>query len=609
MTIQLQHRVLTNTALPYITNESVISGTPRFVAGSNVKTSISGFSERRPGFPTYTADNYSTDKIRRFHTFRRWGADFYAFLVEVESAACKVYKQRVGTDATFVLIHTDSVSTEPFDFAVSANHIFFGNGTDMKKYDGTTVTNWGITAPAAAVGTSLAAGALSPTIGYKYVIAWENDTTGHISSPSPLMAAYVVPVAQNVTITGNTTTDAQVDRVRIYRTTDGGSIYFEHPSSPITYATWTGSGLADSSADTALKSTIAPLQSQNNRPTAGKCAKWFAGRLWVAVGDKVYYSGWEEIPLGTSDMPEECFPIDNYFPFGQEVIGLGVAGDPVTGGSLIVLCDGGIHAIDGDSLDTFKRRTIARKGRGLRNRACVTEHNKLVVWLDASNTVQYTDGHRIEELSVPIRPDLASITHASAALTSHDDGVNHWLLLMDGGNSKLLVFDTDAEQWMVPWDITSMEAIYSGETAAGTWKLLLGRGGKPLAMNLTTYQDEGSNYAASATLGLIDIVLDKPDSLGSVVHVGVERNSVANSAVGLLTDEDPSGATYTALASISGNPVDPWARTNGTNLVEKQYKTENGPIARRASVKLEWAAANSNFKTYSVDIAYTVRPQ
>lgn len=612
MALDLKHRTVANMALPYITNASPIAGSPRFVAGSNVMTSIKGYAERRPGFPTYTSDNYASDKIRRFFTWNTWAGVFFVMMCEVESAATKVYKLKVGTDATFVLIHTDATSTEPFDFAVAANHVFFCNGTDMKKYDGTTVTNWGITAPAAAVSTAFSATGLSPTVGYKYVIAWENQTTGHISSPSLVMTSYVVPVNQKVVISGNTTTDAQVTHVRMYRTADGGSTYFEHPSSPITYATWTASGFTDSSADITLKSNLAPIQGQNNRPPPAKGLRWFAGRLWVFAGDRAYYSGWEEIPLGTSDMPEECFPEDNFFPFGQEVTGLGVAGDPTGGdsigstGALIVLCGGAVHRVTGDSLTTFSRGTIARKGRGVRNRATVIEHNKLVYWLDVSNTVQYTDSNEIAELSLPIRPDLATISHANAAMTSFDDGLHHWIVLMDGGNGKLLAFDTDTKQWMPPWAITGLETIQSGETSAGTWKLFLGRSGKPLAMNAASYLDEGSSFTGSVTLNLMDIVDDQPDARGSVFHVGVERNAIANSSVGLLTDEDPTTGTYTNLALIDGNPTEDPTRVQGTDLVEKHYKTESGPIARRASVKLDWDAADSNFKNYALDIAYRV---
>jgi hypothetical protein len=517
----------------------------------------------------------------------------------VTSTQSIVYKRRIGTDATFVSLFT-SASTEPFDFAVANNHVFFCNGTDMQKYDGTTVSNWGITAPSAAVSISLGAGAITATAGYQYVICWENQTTGHISSPSPI-SALTVPVLQDVTITGSTTTDAQVTHVRIYRTADGGSIFFEHPSSPVTYATWTGTGLVDSTAnDELLGSAFAPLQNQNNPPVASKGPVWFAGRLWTFAGDTVYYSGWEEIPIDTSDAPEECFPIDNFFPFGQEVIGLAT-----TTNALLVICAGTIFKITGDTLDSFKRDTLANR-RGTRNRATVTSNGKICAWLESSNTIQYTDSVQVQELSLPIRNDISSIDHAQAAMTFHDDGLHHWLVLMDGGAGKLRIYDQDKEQWMPPWTITGLTAIHSGEVAAGTLRLMAGRSGRPVEMSLTTYADEGNAYAASLTTGLSVIAEEaSPDSPAYVDYISLERDSNALSDVSLLVDDDPISGTFT---SLFGNEREPPFRTNGVALLEKQYPTERGPVARRASVKFDWPATTSNFALYSYDLAYKEKP-
>lgn len=615
----LKHKTITNTAIPYFTNTSITDDRLRLItSSSNILTSSKGFLERAPGFAAYTADDYaSSESIKRFFTWRRWDGTFYVMICVIESAPStfsKVYKVKVGTDTTFQLIHTDSTSAEPFDFAVANNHIFFCNGTDMKKWDGTTVTGWGITGPSAAVSTALAAGALSPTTGYKYVIAWENSTTGHISSPSPLMAAFVIPSAQNVTITGNTTSDAQADKVRIYRTADGGSSYFEHPSSPIAYSTWAASGLVDSSADTALKTNTAPAQDQNDPPPAAYGLRWYAGRLWVFVGDKAYYSGFEEIPLGTSDMREECFPPDNYYSFGQQVKGLGLTGGAVNNlydqsSALIVLCDIGINKVTGDTRANFKRETIT-KSRGLKNRACVTEHDKLTVWLDASNTIQSTDAVSVQELSIPIRDRIESITHADCSLASFDDGTKNWIVLLAkvAQNANIFAYDVDVKMWMPPWhQSTVLTQIGSGEIAAGTKRLFLANDGKPEYMTTGAYLFNGAAFTAIALLGLLPIS-DNPDDAAAVRYVAVERNNIANAGVAILTDEDPSVGGGTNLATISGNPADPPLRTNGQSLIEKRYSTESGPVARRASLELTWAAANSNFKLYSIDIAYESRP-
>lgn len=624
MPLDLHHRTLTNTALPYITNCSVTDSRPRFVSGSNnCMTSLKGFVERRPAWGAYGATTQiATGRIKRIFGWQKWAGAFYVMLsvIDPTTTFSKVYKQKIGTDADFVELTAaaDTGTAEAYDYATSNNYVFFGNGTSMWKYDGTTVTRWGITGPTAAVSTALGGTGLSPTTGYKYQIAWLNNTTGHTSSPSPYMAAYVKPVNQTVTISGNTTSDTQVTHVRIYRTADGGTTYFEHPASPIVYATWVSSGYADSTADTALLTQTAPALDQNDQPPALKGITWYAGRLWGFAGMRVYYSGFEEIPVGTTDMPEEAFPPDNYYAFGQEVTGLAVAGaetkntvDANQGGILMVFCSGSIHSIQGDSITNFRRGTIVSAGRGCRARTAIAVSDGMVAWLDSSNTVQISDGITIKELSRDIRPDIAIIAHGAASMAFHGTGIYRWLLLADGetGVDKCHVYDLDLEQWMPPWTGQNIKALAQVETAAGTFRLLAGINGLVHNLTTSTYHDgvaPGNPFAAVAVLGLIDIVEDKPSESGSVLHVGLESNAVAATTVSVLTDEDPVDgvAGFVSLSAITGNPVVPHARTAGTSLIENHYKTESGPIARRASVKINWAAANSNFKTYSIDIAY-----
>lgn len=145
----LLERHLRNTAFAFVTAPAPTDTTPKYVAGSNLMTSYKNYTELRPGFGVgtnlETAPTTFGDPIMRTFCWRRWGGTFYIMLCTVGVVA-KVYKLAIGTDASFGLIWT-STSAEPFDFVVSNNFCFFGNGTDMKKFDGTTVTKWGITAP------------------------------------------------------------------------------------------------------------------------------------------------------------------------------------------------------------------------------------------------------------------------------------------------------------------------------------------------------------------------------------------------------------------------------------------------------------------------------
>ena len=203
------------------------------------------------------------------------------------------------------------------------------------------------------------------------------------------------------------------------------------------------------------------------------------------------------------------------------------------------------------------------------------------------------------EISVPIRTDISSIVHASAAITYHTTGNSQWIVLMDGGAGYLRVYDIDLAQWMPPWPIEAIQAVYSGQTAPGTRKLFLGRNKVPLQQD-TGYQDQGATYTASVTTNLFDLIpADNPSMYGCIDHVEIESGSVTATSVKYLTDEDPSSGTYTASAAA----IDPPNRTQGTALVEKWYPIRSNS-ARRASIQINFAAANSSFRVYGVALAY-----
>ena len=614
MAAKYKHRLI-GSALPYITNLSPTDPTPRYISGSNVMTSSKGYAERRPGLATlFAITQQSSGIIRRLFQWEKWNGDIYLLASLTDTSPySKVLKYKVNSDTDWVVLTaaSDTGTSEPYDFAVANNHLFMANGSKMLKYDGTTVTNWGIDAPSSALTIGTSATGLTGT--YSYVISWLNNTTGHISSPSPV--ASVTLANQKAVLSGNTTSDSQVTHVNLYRTAAGGSTLFKHPASPITYATWTGSGYTDSTADTALSATVlAPVANQNNRPPAAKGLEWYQGRLWVFTDDKVYYSGFEEIPLGTSDMPEECFPPDNYFPFGKRLTGVAAIGDPAKDGVLGVFSPGALFYVAGDSLNTFTRGTIATK-MGTRNRATIAKFRKLVAWLDSTNTIQVSDGAKIYEISLPVRPDLASVVHSSSCMFVHSNGVDQWLILVVGdansqgaGGQSALVYDLDREQWMPPWTFSGNGLILSAgqslETAAGVFRAVVVASGYTTEFVRSTYQDAGFNPGSAEIVTNSMELPSTPDHLAAVRHIGVERASTGTLTLKLLTDEDATAGGHTSLSAITGNPSSDPRRTQGSALVDSEFKTESGPWCRRASVLANWGVENANFKLYSIDVAY-----
>jgi hypothetical protein len=160
----------------------------------------------------------------------------------------------------------------------------------------------------------------------------------------------------------------------------------------------------------------------------------------------------------------------------------------------------------------------------------------------------------------------------------------------------------DLQQWLPPWTI-SARAVHSGETSAGVIDLFYGLTTKKVVkMTPALYLDDGVTFAAHAVTGLFDISEKRgTGEVGYLRYLSLERNAIAPTTVQHLTDEDPTTGTFITITEITNPP--PY-RVQGTNLVETWAQTQVGPAARRVSIKINWAAASTNFKLYSLDVGF-----
>jgi hypothetical protein len=563
--------------------------------------------ERRPSFQTYPASaSQLSGTIKRFFFWEHQsGSSFDNFiLASVVGASSKVYKFKIGTDSDWVLIYTDSGTTEPCDFTVANNFLFFANGTTTRKYDGTTVTNWGISPQPTSAPTlsNVTAGNVPAAIGHYYAYAFGVSTTGYLSDISTLSAQWTT-VNREVGVTGAACTDTQCDKIHVYRTEDGGSNLWELPNSPIANpgsGTWT---LNDNATDDDLNfSAPGPLRGVNQPPPAIFQPTHFAGRIWGFNNDKLYYSTLEE---NTTSVPEECFgsSLTNMYRFGRPIKGLGV-----TKNALIVFMSRGVGVITGYSQATFARSTLS-KTRGVKSRQNIVSQDDNVVWLDCSDTILVTDGNSIgkPDLTLPIRPDVAGIDHTQSGIEVHNDGVRNYIVLMDGGNGKLLCFDMDRKMWMPPWNLSGCTAI--GSNVPFGPDLLLARSGRATRLVRTSFQDSdptsgaATSYTASAYLALLQMNQDNSTGINDVEYVSLEGNANYSPLdLLLLIDDDPASGKYT---TIFKNSEDPDQRVKGAGLLEKWYWNRTAvPPGQRVSVRIDWDALSTQFKVYTIDIAH-----
>lgn len=594
-----EHRTFANTSLPYISNSSITSTNPQFIGGSqNLLTGQREWVERRPGFSQSFETNPTTfTKLVRQFLWRRWAGSFFWMGCDIAGGVATVYKIEIGVDPQALPIWT-STSAEPFDFVVSNNLCFFGNGTDMKKFDGTTVWNWGIVAPVAGPGLTLVTGTANIFTSWCYCYTYANDgvTLFHESSPSPISACSGVFASKAVRLSVVASADPQVTRIRVYRTTDGGAQtpdqMQEISGSPFPNATATLP--ADSTPDTSLSIRVGPPFNRNDPPTPSKGFVTYGGRIWGFNKNVTYYSAFEE----TADpVPEECWPsgLDgNSYPWAYEV----TAHAPLLDG-IAVYQPLRISKVEGDSLDTFRRYTLLER-RGTRQRAAVAAMGGSVAWFDTAGQVWVSE---IGEIGLPIRPDTQNMDQTQVQLAVHISGIYHWVVLLDGATGRVFVYDLDKNQWMPPWTVgTTASGLVSGETSLGVVNLLLARNNtKSVELVSGSYVDDTTPFTPVLSTNMYRLTPEgNPSWKGVHDWTEIKTDTSKPVKVEQLTDDDPALGTYT---DITGNGEPTPDITQGQFLQSWRYPSNN-PTAQFMGVRYTWEAENKNFHLYQIDEAF-----
>jgi hypothetical protein len=603
------HRLIGNSAVPYRSYSDITSNEVNWVAGTNILASARQLSERRPGFSDYAETGTTTSFSAAAREFKwgKWGGTrFFSMVSDLSGGVAKVYKLEYGVDATYQLLFT-SASSNPFDFAVFDDILYYGNGasaTDMRAWTGTGVDRlWGIVRPSAVATLGTSNTGISAYSGYYYRYTYTNSVSGHESSASGLSACTGIFTNKEVDVSVTASTDTQVDGINIYRTTDGGST---DPSEMQLVASTTNTThtYVDTTADGSLGTRTCPGTTTNDPPTP--CSKFsvIPGRIFGAVNATVYFSGAEE--LNGFARQAECWPsgvTGNYFPFDAEVASTA----PMNGG-VAIYCRGKIWSIQGDLRSNFSRVKLLER-RGAVTHTNVTSLGNSLVWFDTSRQMWTSDDG---EIGFDIRTDLMNINPSTAYVAVHISGTSHWILLLDGTTGKIFVYDLDTKMWMVPWQLqgaTSASCLNSGETSAGIVKLTVAYNkAKIVHQNPNDYTDLGTAYVPSVTLNLLEIHPEnKSEWNGIVDYFVIETNARTANSVKVLTDDDPATGTYT---DITANAQDPPQRAQGTNLVKKLYMASPSiPQCERASFNFSWAAENANFLLYGLDVGWHPKPE
>jgi hypothetical protein len=546
------------------------------IDGLNTELSNRETIVRRPGLTKYCS--VAVNKPLAFYSFRNIAGTIKLL---VDTAA----KVQTFTTGAVTDVYTKGASSQT-RFQTVGNYVYMCNGTDAKKWDGTTVSTWGIVAPSTAASVGTTAGSLSPTSGYRYVYVFKNSSSGHISTASPVSASTGAQTSKNFTLSGSRSTDAQVDKVDIYRTKDGGSVYYflaeiANPGA----GSW---NYTDSTVDASLNTDLtAPINHANDPvPTGANNLAFHAGRLWVSVNNYVYFAGGPDV---TNGVPEEAWPTGNVFVFPNKVIAFAS-----TSLGLLVFTASDLFVIRGvDSTSFYSQKLMANFG--VLDQNCVAQDGDLLFVYTATRQL-FALSESLDEIGFAIGDQLkANFDPANSYLVLHRNGSDGGLFISNG-SSSIYRYNVAKEAWSpVAQPTGGVQAITSIAVAASDYRLLHGKnadGGFILYRDTTSAQDDGSNISAYATIGtLVAAPLGETAVLDAVL---IERMPAGTDPTVSVMLNEITGS-FTALP----NPVaDPPLLNASTTIIAKRHylksaSTVLSQTVRHLQVKVSFPTENA----------------
>jgi len=226
-------------------------------------------------------------------------------------------------------------------YNATTQNIFALNGTDRKRIEASTVTEWGIVAPAAAPTLTDAGTGVTGTYTVKYTYARVSGSTVLCESDPSAAASKVVSTGLHAEWTASS--DTQVTHVRVYRSIDGGASWlFDEMFAKAT----TESDLT--TVDASLGSAVA---TDHDRPPLGTIVAGpdYNGYCFIAKDNLLYFS---------KPKQPEYWPTDYYLE-------VSTPDDPIKAlqffnGSLYVFSRSSIWQVQGTGYQSFAAVPISK---------------------------------------------------------------------------------------------------------------------------------------------------------------------------------------------------------------------------------------------------------
>jgi hypothetical protein len=410
------------------------------------------------------------------------------------------------------------VNSTTFGIAIQGQVVnAFGSSPLVRNFSMNNVacSIFGVGGPSA---TPTGTGSFSAVNGYSYVVAYGNSASGEISNGSPV-SANTGPFTNKayVGIGVTASSDAQVNQIRVYRTTDsgGGNEFFEIGNSPFPNTTAT---VQDTTPDTGLQVTSQAEVNLGNTPPPVTLTnlEWFAGRMWGSANNLLFASTGPETISGTA-------PNSNWNPDFQWVIP-GVVMRNVTGpNGMLVFTQDDCLIVRGTDITNYTVNEFV-KDFGIRTYNAVDTDGTNIYVFTSDRQFIVLSSSGAQDLGLAIADQLANVDPTVVYVKVNRYGLDSIVRILDTANNVYYDYNLNQQCWNLPGilKMAACSAMGSIEVSPGVWRLLLSStnsGVSKLAYrDITNFQDLGTSYSPVAVFGSIQLA--DPGTLAKIGALG-----------------------------------------------------------------------------------------
>ena len=359
----------------------------------------------------------------------------------------------------------------------------------------------------------------------------------------------------------------------------------------------------------------APIDDENNPPpnttnplttsVSGtfRLVTYYAGRLWGAVDNYVYFAGGPDVTYGN---PSEAWPPANVFAYPGLVTGL-----LACPAGLLVFTSDAMYVIYGTSTLSFYSQ-LYQKNLGVASQNCVYLDGDVVyIFSNQGQMWSFTD--TLTEIGYNVAPVLsATFSPPSAYITLHRSGEDVGLFISDG-STNYMKYRPDQQSWSPVGQIVGGASCLSSiETSVGTYTLLAGPAsgaGYILGRNLGSWTDNlTGTYPCWAVIGSLTVA--PPGGTALIEYLTMQYMPAGTApTISLLAQQIATLAGVGPWVALGAGVNDPPKLINNDPTVLQQrfyLKSAQQPMAQEMChlmVKVAFPAENAKAEILTLGVS------